>query len=75
MAELVLEAYDRFVVLYDMLALIDEKVTGESAPASAVHLPPGVVNELLSFMLAQGFVKTVRSDSELRVTGVLNSFA
>lgn len=74
MADLVLEAYDRFVVLYDLVALVNDDVTGESALASAVHLSPDVVNELLSFMLAQGFVKTARSDSEFRITTLGSNF-
>ena len=69
MADLVLDAYDRFVVLYDMLALVNENVTGESA-----HLPPGVADRMLAFMLAQGFVKTAGSDSEFRVTTLGSNF-
>ena len=74
MADLVLDAYDRFVVLYDMLALVNENVTGESALASSAHLSPGVAGQLLAFMLAQGFVKTAGSDSEFRVTTLGSNF-
>jgi predicted transcriptional regulator len=74
MADLVLDAYDRFVVLYDTLALVNENVTGESALASSAHLSPGVAGRMLAFMLAQGFVKTAGSDSEFRVTALGSNF-
>jgi predicted transcriptional regulator len=74
MANLVLEACDRFVVLYDLVALVNDDVPTESALASAVHLSPDVVNELLSFMLAQGYVKTARSDNEFKITALGSSF-
>jgi predicted transcriptional regulator len=73
MADLVLEAYDRFVVLYDILALVKENSAGESL-ASAARLSPSAVSQMLSFMLAQGFVKTVRSDSEFRITALGSNF-
>lgn len=74
MANLVLEAYDRFAVFYDLVALVNDDVTGESALVSAVHLSPDVVSELLSLMLAQGFVKTVRNDGEFRITALGSNF-
>jgi predicted transcriptional regulator len=55
-------------VLYDLVALVNDDVTSESALASAVHLSPNVVNELLAFVLAQGFVKTYRSDNDFKIT-------
>ena len=73
MADLVL-AYDRFAVLYDMLALMDENVTGESDLASSAHLSPGAAGQMLAFMLAQGFVKTAGSDSEFRTTTLGSNF-
>jgi predicted transcriptional regulator len=73
MANLILEAYDRFAVLSDLVALEDNGVTGEPALASAVHVSPDVVKELLSFMLAQGFVKTVRR-SEFKITELGSRF-
>lgn len=75
MTDLVLEkTYDRFVVLYDLLALVQqENVTSESL-APAVHLSLGAVSQMLSFMLAQGFVKTVRSDSEFKITTLGSNF-
>jgi predicted transcriptional regulator len=74
MTDLLLEACDRIVVLYDLVALVNDDVTGKSALASAVHISPDVVSQMLSFMLAQGFVKTVRSDNEFRITALGSSF-
>jgi predicted transcriptional regulator len=74
MTDLVLEAYDKFVVLYDLIALVDDDVNGELALASAVQLSPDVIGQMLAFMLAQGYVKTVRSDSEYRVTALGSKF-
>jgi predicted transcriptional regulator len=74
MAELILETYDRFVVLYDLVALIKDGVAEESVLASAVRLSSDIVGQMLSFMLAQGFVKTARSDSELKITALGSSF-
>lgn len=74
MENLLLETYDRFVVLYDLVALVNDGIASESLLASAVHLSPEVVNELLSFMLAQGFVKTIKSDSEFKTTVLGSNF-
>jgi predicted transcriptional regulator len=74
MTDLILEAYDRFVVLYDLVALINDDVTEESALGSAVHLSPDIVGQMLSFMLSQGFVKTARGDSEFKITALGSSF-
>jgi predicted transcriptional regulator len=73
MADLVLETYDRFVILYDLIALVKENETGESL-ASATHLSPATVNQMLAFMLTQGFVKTVSSDSDFRITALGSTF-
>jgi predicted transcriptional regulator len=74
MSDLILDAYDRFAVLYDLVALVNDGVASESALASAAHLSPKIVNELLSFMLEQGYVKTGRSDSEFRITALGSNF-
>nr|AFK24886.1 hypothetical protein Josef01_05d18_38 [uncultured archaeon] len=75
MANLILEeACDRFSVLYDLVALVNDDVASKSALASAVHLSHDVVDELLSFMLAQGYVKTTRNDSEFRITALGSNF-
>jgi predicted transcriptional regulator len=73
MADQILETYDRFVVLYDLIALVKENNTGESL-ASAAHLSPGEINQMLEFMLAQGFVKTTGSDSDFRITALGSTF-
>jgi predicted transcriptional regulator len=73
MADLVLETYDRFVILYDLLALVKENATGESL-ASVARLSPAAASQMLEFMLAQGFVRTVRSDSDFRITALGSAF-
>jgi predicted transcriptional regulator len=72
MANLVL-THDRFAVLYDLVALVNDGVGTKYELASAVQLPPDVVNELVSFILGQGYVKT-RSDSEFRITVLGSNF-
>ena len=74
MTNLILEAYDRFVALYDLVALINDSVTEEPALASAMHLSPDIVSQVLSFVLAQGFVKTAGRDGEFRVTTLGSKF-
>ncbi len=75
MTDLVLEeTYDRFVVLYDLLALVQQENATSESLAPAVHLSLGAVSQMLSFMLAQGFVKTVRSDSEFKITMLGSNF-
>lgn len=74
MANLILEARDRFVVLYDLVAFVNDDVTSESALASAAHLPPDIIKDSLSFMLTQGYVKTVRNGSEFRITVLCSNF-
>ncbi len=74
MTDLVLEIHDRFVVLYDLLALVQENTTTSGSLASAVHLSEDTVSQMLLFMLTQGFVKTARSDSELRITALGSNF-
>lgn len=74
MTDLILEAYDRFVVLYDLVALINNDVTEESALASAARLSPYIVNQMLAFMLAQGLVKTARIYNEFKITALGSKF-
>jgi len=74
MTDLILEAHDRFIVLYDLVALINDDVADETALASAAHLSPDAISQMLSFMLAQGLVKTARSDSEFKITALGSSF-
>lgn len=69
MADLLLDdAYDRFVIMYDIALLISEDVKSESAIISAVHLSSGAVRQMISFMLDQGYIRTAKSDSEFRIT-------
>ena len=42
--------------------------------ASPAHFSPDAVSQMLSFMPAQGLVKTVRSDSEFRTTTLGSNF-
>lgn len=74
MSDLIFDAYDRFAVLYDLVVLVNDGIASGPALASVVHLSPKIVNELLSFMLEQGYVKTGRSDSEFRVTALGSNF-
>jgi predicted transcriptional regulator len=73
MANLVL-TYDRFAVLYDLVSLVNDGAGSKYELASSVRLSPDVVNELLSFMLERGYVKTVRSDSDFRITVLGSNF-
>ena len=73
MANLVLEC-DRFAVLYDLVALMNDGIGSEPVLASAVELQANVVSELLAFMLKHGYVKTARSDSEFRITALGSKF-
>jgi len=68
MEHLVFDPYDRFNVMYDLLSLVNENVTTESAIVSAMQISPGIVQELVSFTLFQGFVKADRSDKKFRIT-------
>lgn len=74
MADLILEAYDRFVALYDILALVDEKAAGESELVHALQLSPAIVSQMVAFLIMQGFVKTTGSDSEFGVTALGRNF-
>ena len=73
MANLVL-TYDRFAVLYDLVSLVNDGAGSKYELASSVQLSPDVVNELLSFMLERGYVKTVRGDSDFRITSLGSNF-
>ena len=68
MTDLVLETYDRFVVLYDLLTILKQDVSGESALASSAHLPRSIISPMLAFMYAQGYIKTTKNDSQYKVT-------
>ena len=74
MTDLVLETYDRFVVLYDLVELVGEGVAGESELSSSVNLSQGVVSQMAAFMLGQGYIRTARSDAELRITALGSNF-
>jgi predicted transcriptional regulator len=73
MVNLVL-TYDRFAVLYDLVSLVNDGAGSKYELVSSVQLSPDVVNKLLSFMLEQGYVKTVRSDSDFRITVLGSNF-
>lgn len=74
MTDLVLEAYDKFSLLYDLVALVGEGTGGETALAASVRLSHDVVRRMLAFMLEQGYVKTARSDGELKITVLGSDF-
>jgi predicted transcriptional regulator len=71
MADLIYEQYDKFTVIYDVLALVREGAT-RRAVESAVHLSYDVVGSLLSFLLAQGFVKM--RDDGFKITAIGSDF-
>ncbi|HXV45817.1 MAG TPA: winged helix-turn-helix domain-containing protein [Nitrososphaera sp.] len=73
MANLVL-TYDRFAVLYDLVSLVNDGAGSKYELESSVQLSPNVVNELLSFMLERGYVKTVRGDSDFQITSLGSNF-
>jgi|Tabmets5t2r1_1033131.scaffolds.fasta_scaffold06182_3 predicted transcriptional regulator len=60
--------------MYDVLAFLNENVTGASAISPAVHLSFGGVRHLLSFMLRRGFVRTARSYNEFGITALRTAF-
>ncbi len=68
MTDLILETHDKFVVFYDLAMLVEEGVATEDDLAKVTHLSRNVINELLAFMLAQGYVKTGMSDREFKIT-------
>jgi predicted transcriptional regulator len=74
MTDLILEVHDRFAVLYDLALLIEDGVAGEDTLASSTQLSRNVVRELLMFMLAQGYIKTIKSDSEFKITVLGSKF-
>ena len=74
MTNLVLEACDRFAVLYDLVALVGEGVASESALSSSMNVSHIVVHQMLALMVEQGYVKTVRSDSEFKITVLGSDF-
>jgi predicted transcriptional regulator len=59
--------------LYDLLAILKQDVSSESALASSAQLSHNIVSQMLAFMLAQGYIKTVKDDSEYKIT-VLGSY-
>ena len=73
MTDLVLETYDRFVALYDLLAILKQDVRSESALTSSAQLSHNIISQMLAFMLAQGYIKAVKNDSEYKIT-VLGSY-
>ncbi|HEX2014171.1 MAG TPA: hypothetical protein VLA68_02985 [Nitrososphaera sp.] len=68
MADLVLQKYDSFNAVYDMLLTLNEGVMSEPVLASALNLPPDIAQELVSFVLAEGFVRTDLSENSLRIS-------
>ena len=74
MADLLLETHDRFMTMYDALVLLNQNKQDESVIASYMHLSLSTAQQLLSFMLAQGFVKTAGSDTEFKITTLGSSF-
>jgi predicted transcriptional regulator len=74
MTNLVLETCDRFITLYDLVALVGEGCSNESMLASSSHLSHAIVHRMLSFMIEEGYVKTARSDSEFKITVLGTNF-
>jgi predicted transcriptional regulator len=73
MADLLLDTYDRFAVLYDLLILVHDRTAG-SALAPSVNLSPNTTDQLLAFLLAQGLVKNAGSDTEFKITTLGSNF-
>jgi predicted transcriptional regulator len=74
MTDLVLEAYDKFALLYDLVALVGEGTGSEPALAFTARLSRDVVGQMLAFMLEQGYVKSARSDGEFKLTVLGSDF-
>jgi predicted transcriptional regulator len=74
MTDLVLESYDKFALLYDLVALVGEGTCSESALASCAHISRDAVSQMLAFMLEQGYVKSARSDGEFKITVLGSGF-
>jgi predicted transcriptional regulator len=60
--------------MYDVLAFLNENVSGASVISPAVHPSFGGVRHLLSFMLRRGFVWTARSYTEFGITALGSAF-
>ncbi len=73
MTDLVLESYDKFALLYDLVALVGEGTYSEPALASCAHISRDAVSQMLAFMLEQGYVKSARSD-EFKITVLGSGF-
>jgi len=74
MTDLVLETYDRFIAMFDLLDILNQNVSGESALASSAQLSRNIVSQMLAFMLAQGYIKTVKNDGEYKITVLCSYF-
>jgi len=75
MADLLLDStHDRFVVMYDIIQLINENLKSESSIISAIHLSSGIISQLLAFIIDQGYIRITDNDSEFRITGLGSSF-
>ena len=68
MAELIMETYDKFSVMYDILSGLSEASLTELELASVLQVSPLVVHDMLSLMLAEHFLKIGSSENEFRLT-------
>jgi predicted transcriptional regulator len=68
MAELALEPFDRFSVMYDVISELTEKSQTGYELASKLGLSVGAVNQVVSFLLLEGFLKQGATGKDLRLT-------
>ena len=68
MADLILETYDRFSAMYDIISRLSEESMSESGLASELQLSDAIIQKMISIMLREGFLKAGLSDNGLRLT-------
>lgn len=68
MADLILETYDRFSAMYDIISRLSEESLSESELASSLQLSTTIIQKMISLMLREGLLKTGIADNGLRLT-------
>ncbi|HKU48755.1 MAG TPA: winged helix-turn-helix domain-containing protein [Nitrososphaera sp.] len=68
MAELILETYDKFSVMYDIILELSEKNMSETELARTLGLSASIIEKMMTVMFEEGFLKSGRSDNEFRLT-------
>ena len=79
MADLMLESFDKFSAVYDIISLVSEKAMSEAELARSLQLSNSAVEKMVSFLICEGVLKMGGSGDDLRLTsqgfGFLEEFA